>query len=226
MGLLTISGLIWVNRGIVRAVPTTVPVFSTAPATESIVQSPNHIEFPFVLGNAGLIVTNIVSFEGLLPGVTEDIYGDNILAIEVYNPKSSGIVNATITLTQDGNTFYFDLEYLPSGSKALILERNGHTLDSTVFESCECLQFSRGDFVSEIPGIQITEENGILTIQNLSDTVLPEVTLYYKQYTGGFYVGKAMSVQFDTLLPGEKLSQPVYGYAESYSRIAAIIPKQ
>ena len=143
----------------------------------------------------------------------------------MYNPKNSGIVSATVALTRGTETLYFDLEYLPGGSKALVLERNAKHMGSGTFDGCECSFFTRGNFTAEMPGIHFTEENGNLVLQNLSDTPLPAVTVYYKQHlpSDSFYVGKAMSVQFSPLLPGETQVQPAYGYAEGYSRIAAII---
>ena len=171
-------------------------------------------------------ITDIVSFEGFLPGEKEDIYGADIAALLVYNPRNTGIVSATITLTRDTETLYFDLEYLPGDSKALVLERNAKYAGEGTFDGCTCPSFVRGAFDAKIPGMQITEENGYLTVKNVSDSPLPSVTVYYKQYTpdDGFYIGKAMSVTFDALLPGKSQTRHAYGFAEDYSRIAAVIP--
>jgi len=225
VGFLLILGLVWMARGTVRAEPATPPIFSHTVPPE-ITQTPaKSLEFPVVLGNAGLIVTDIVSFEGILPGEKEEIYEVDVAALLVYNPRNTGIVSATITLTRGKEIFCFDLEYLPGGSKALVLERNAKYIGEGTFDRCECSCFERDDFGTNISALQITEQNGYLTAQNLSDAPLQGVTVYYKQYTpdDGFYVGKAMSVRFGPLLPGESQTRHAYGLTEDYSRIAAVI---
>lgn len=227
VGFILILGLIWLTGETVQAEQTNPPFFSTATTFKETHIYAKSVEFPVVLGNAGLIVTDIVSFEGILPGEQEEIYTVDAVALLVYNPTNTGIVSAAITLTRGAETLHFDLEYLPGGSKALVLERNANPIGNGVFDSCECSSFVVGSFTAEIPGIQIAEEGGNLILQNLSDTPLPAITVYYKQYTpeDDFYVGKAMSVRFAPMLPGETQAQPAYGYAEGYSRVAAIIAK-
>lgn len=226
VGFFLIWGLIWMTRGTVRAEPATLPVFTPAIPSETIQAVQNSMELPIVLGNAGLIVTDIISFEGTLPGEKEEVYQADVAALLVYNPQKTGIVSATISLTRGAEILYFDLEYLPGGSKALVLERNAKNAGEGKFDGCTCPSFVRGEFDTKIPGLQITEENGYLTVKNLSDSPLPPVTVYYKQYTpdDSFYVGKVMSVTFDPLLPGESQTRHAYGFAEDYSRIAAVVP--
>ncbi len=219
-------GLVWMSRGKVRAEPATLPVFSTTQPAETTQLPAQAIEFPCVLGNAGLIVTNIVSFEGLTPEDPQEEYVSDALALLIYNPGKVGIISASITLTRNEETLHFDLAYLPPGSRALVVERDRKSYGTAVFDSCQCEAFVKGDFTTELPDIRITAENGNLVVQNLSDTPLPGLTVYYKQYTpyDGFYVGgRAMSVHYAMLLPGETASQKAYGYATEFSRIAAVV---
>lgn len=226
VGLVLAAGLVWTAQGQVQAESVTLSIFSSTQPPETTEPPQKAIEFPCVLGNARLIVTDIVSFEGLTPESQQEIYVTDTLALLIYNPSKTGIVSATVTLTQGDKIWYFELSYLPAGSRVLVVERNHSAYEDGAFDSCQCEYFVKGDFATELPEVQITEENGNLSVKNLSDTPIPSLTVYYKAYTpyDDFYVGgRAMAVHFGFLRPGETATQKAYGYAKDYSRIAAVV---
>ena len=216
----------WMWRSNIQASTLPPTTSSTAVPSTSAPTTPVPVEFPCVLGNAGLIVTDIVSFEGITPESEEEEFVIDALALLIYNPGKTSFTTATITLSRGEETLYFDLEYLPAGSRVLVVERNHSPYGSGEFDSCECISFLPEAFPLSQSQLQITYQNGSLAVENVSDIPFSSVTIYYKAYSpqDNLYVGgKAMSVFFGSLQPGESKCLSAYGYAEPYSRITAVI---
>lgn len=180
------------------------------------------VEFPYVLRSAGLIVQHMAQYEGPFLEGDGEIPVSGVSALMIYNPKEQGILSAEVTVMRGGEVLEFSISFLPPKSRILVLEKNGKPYNKEPITQCICVSAVVANFAIQSAQLQITEENGQLQIQNLTEATLDQVMLYYKEYIteDDFYLGGCTrTAVIQSLEPGECRQLLPYGYAPGYSRV-------
>ena len=140
----------------------------------------------------------------------------NVLAMLVANTGTKFLDYAKISYNTGKGTAVFEVQGLPPGKMAWVLESNCMVLeDGMSFQLLECQSAFREDAVTNPPELEVSEDGNLLTLTNTSDKTLHNVTVYFKNFhTDGHYLGGiAYMLTFGTLEPGQTAHKlaPHYG---------------
>lgn len=160
------------------------------------------IAFPYLFDENRLEVTNIITFDG--PNTDNDNQmGENIAAIQLTNKSNEHLKNISIQLEmQDDQVYSFVIEELPAGKQVLALETDNKTYDGQT--KCKDVSFETSFTQDKTDQVSVRVEDSVLSIENTTDTVLKDVTVYYHCLADSFYFGgKVFKVTFPELLPNQ-----------------------
>jgi len=202
---------------------------TTTPEVVHTTQGEDVLEFPYVLGDAGLIVQHMAQYEGpfLEDGSQEPVA--EVAAVMISNPRRQGVCSAELVLWQGEERLEFSLTYLPPGSKVLVLEKNGKGYRKEPVAQCVCTAIVTGDFFEENEKITVVEQEEGLIVENRTQELAEKVTVYYKEYMfdGNYYLGgRTRTAVVEKLLPGERRQILPYGYAPGYSRVICALEEE
>ncbi|MCC8128773.1 MAG: MSCRAMM family adhesin SdrC [Clostridiales bacterium] len=170
------------------------------------------ISFPYTASEDELKLLAVYSYSGYyIEDGTEDAI-DSVAALEVKNTSSQAIEYAVITLTADGETLTFEVSLLPAGGTALVMEADKKSCSETAtftYEGSEIAALDAFDLCESQVSIT-TDENGAVTVTNVSGADISELRVFYKNQldTGEYVGGIAYTVKMEDLAAGE--SQTVY----------------
>lgn len=115
---------------------------------------------------------------------------ENVAVMLVTNTTERFLDFALLTFTVAGQEAQFQLTGLPAGASAWVLEKNRLTIEAGA-------EFVRGETTASfrqgaalLSGLATTLGDGSLTAENQTDTLMPEVYVYYKRlHTDGNFLG-------------------------------------
>ena len=229
MGTLLAAVFGWILRGPAAGQEVLRFYETTTPETVQTTQGENALEFPYVLGDAGLIVQHMAQYEGpfLEDGSQEPVA--EVAALMISNPRKQGVCSAELVLWQGQEQLVFAVTYLPPGGKVLVLEKNGKHYSKGPVTQCACTELQLGDFYEEKGQITVLEQQEVLIVENRMQKLAEKVTVYYKEYIfdGNYYLGgRTRTVVVEKLLPGERRQILPYGYAPGYSRVICALEEE
>ncbi|MBO5049388.1 MAG: hypothetical protein J6C41_03030 [Oscillospiraceae bacterium] len=182
------------------------------------------IIFPYTALDAGVIIENIGVYEGIFHEDDTNRQVFDVAAIMLCNSADRVISYIAVELKTDGGLYLFEGFMLPPKSRIFIPEKNAQKMIEKPILSCdinvEYLQNRADDAV-------LIEERDwdTLCITNLSDTVLPYLTIYYHHYLpeDGVYIGgKAFETTVWNLQPGVQTQLSPMFYCKGYSKITLV----
>lgn len=184
-------------------------VHGTSQETTTPQATPTHavVALPYTLPGSGLIVEDVLSYDGVYP---EDQSGDTvsqISALMLYNPSERMVDFGALALEKDGKQHYFFVYCLPPGGRCLILEKHRQPFTQGAITECRELSVRW-----EYQDLKREELNYLgfgqsLTIVNQTSRQQRHVTVWYKQYVHdkGYYLGGvAYSAHVFRLSPNEQ----------------------
>lgn len=150
----------------------------------------NEIQFPLVMEEGKLEVSNVFRFDGINPDCNNQ-EGSNIATIEVKNLSNIYLSKADITIkTYDGILLCFQITDLPAGKTAWVFASDNVSIGSDVMYSdivCEAIFDSDASMNDD--KISIFAEGTIVDLQNNTNTELKEIVVYYHSSLGEQYFG-------------------------------------
>ena len=140
----------------------------------------------------------------------------DVAAMLVANTGTKFLDYGTVTYDVGGRTAVFEVQGLPPGKMAWVLEANGMELsDGMQFKLLDCQTAFRDNAVTQTDLLEVSAEGQILTLTNTSDQTLQNVTVYFKNlHTDGHFLGGiAYMLYYGTLEPGQTVNKlgPHYG---------------
>lgn len=195
---------------------------SAAPSQIQLVQKES-LEFPFVVRGTGLIIQNLVNYEGVLIESDSDEPAGEVTALMVYNSSDKMILSAQLQLQQQERELRFSISWLPPHSKLLVLEQQGQAYENTPVNRCDCIDLETRELV--VTDIEVLEQPAGLIVKNLGEMTVRQVLIHYKQYIpqGDFYLGGiTKTAELLNLQAGEIRDLLPPGYAPGYSRVVAV----
>lgn len=183
---------------------------------------PLTLAFPCTVEGTDLQVLELVSYEGPFweDGSDEEVAG--IAALVVENTGILQLAQGAVILEWGSARMVFEMTTLPPGARALVLEKDRTAFRRDLPEGC--YGWSREEY-PEDNGAVVAREGNALTITNVTQSIVPFVTVSFKNYdTGsGIYIGGiTYTAQENLLLPGETRTIVPYHYACHYSRVINI----
>lgn len=185
-----------------------------------------YLELPYPVEGTSLIALYLAMYEGPYMEDGTDEYVAGVAAIALENPGEFGIECASIVLKWKNGEYVFEATCIPPKSSVLVLEKNRQMYMDAQWTRCygnqKVLQGSwngSGVFAADY-GL------GELTITNLSDEVIKNITIYHKSYLSppDIYVGGASYETYILqLMPGETIRVMPTHYAVGSSKITRIV---
>ena len=223
--LLMLAGaLLWTAAGQARDRQEVLQVFQPATEPAQTQSAPEKsLEFPVVVRSTGLIVQNLVNYEGVLLESDSEEPAGEIMALMVYNSTDQMILSAELQLQQQERELRFLITWLPPHSRLLVVEQRGQAYENTPVTRCSCLALKTRE--QGKPSVEVLEVPAGLSVKNLGETTARQVLVHYKQYIpqGDFYLGGiTKTAEILGLQAGESRDLLPPGYAPGYSRVVAV----
>ena len=148
--------------------------------------------FPYAIPNTSLTILSIASYDGIYLEDGSDSAVSGIYSIVIENTGSMDVEFARISLSCDGMPITFELSDLPSGATVVAQESRQTTYQDGVYQDCTA-DMAEIDVLEQSREQVLVQENedGSLTVLNLTDRLIPCVRVFYKFYMSeeDVYVG-------------------------------------
>lgn len=186
------------------------------------------ISLPYNFNNKYMEIVSIGKYSGKFIEDGSDINKENVLAIIVKNTSEEvidyGEINMKIKNKKDKLTF--KLTNLKPGACALVMESSG----SIGFNSDDkyVSLSAKSNMISELftmeSQIEVTSEDGKITIKNLSEENLNTVYVYYKTISPGdcYLGGITYRARFENMEAGQSVSTNTLHFYNSNSEILKV----
>lgn len=185
------------------------------------------ISFPCQIPGYGLTIERIAPYSGMFVEDGSNVQVQNVAMLLVYNDGDSPVEYAQISVVYGDQTLLFDITALPVGEKLVVQEKTGKTLPEGNADSASALVIQRADMQLSQSMIQVSDNgDNTLTIQNLTDEMIPTARVFYKYYMEDediFVGGIAFTVRISRLAAGASVTiQPAH-YTSQTSRVVMVL---
>lgn len=142
------------------------------------------------LGN-DLYITDIGNYTGIYMEDGSDEFVSDVMMIILKNENKNALQLARINLQYADFTANFEVTNLPAGESVVLLEKNRHEYvdDYYIHAKVENVAFFQDDMSLREDQVKLTGINGMITVENLTDEVLGEIYIYYKNSAVDLYYG-------------------------------------
>lgn len=183
---------------------------------------PVTLVFPYPVTGTTLHAVALVEYEGPFweDGSDEEVAG--IAALLVKNAGDLQIARGAVILEWEDKRMVFEMTSLPPGTQALVLEK-----DKAAFRQGapkKCYGWAREEYPEYNGAVQV-REGDVLTVINLTESVVPMVTVCFKNYDAAadmFIGGITYTAEARQLQPGECRTIAPYHYVCGNSRVVSI----
>lgn len=176
---------------------------TTKPSEGNAVQA-EPLSFPYAVPGTNLVIQKIDSYDGIYLEDGSDRSVTGIAAMVLVNNGTTGVEYANITMTQNGAQLQFKATAVPAGATVVVQENSAAAYSSASYYQCSADVAELEKFEMSSSLVKVEEnENGTLTITNLTDETIPCVRVFYKFamekgviYVGGItYTGKITELE-------------------------------
>lgn len=179
---------------------------SAGESSHPVAEEPKEVSFPYAIPGTNLILQNITSYDGIYleDGSDSDVGG--VAVAVIINNGTTDIEYAEVTVKEDGRDLRFELSGLPAGKSIVAQEMNRATYQMAVYKQCIGKVADQGSFELSASSVSVTDnEDGSLSVRNLTGTEIPCVRIFYKfyladeqTYVGGItYTAKIENLEAD-----------------------------
>lgn len=159
-------------------------------STEPVISEVQGLEFPLMLDSGKLEVTSLFQFDGFNPDCGDET-GKDIASILVKNTSDRHLERAAIVFTSSsGATWNFVLTDLPEGKTVMAFsQENASSSPGEVGIDATCdAVFSETASMCE-DRVAVSVEGTVITLQNKTAEVIPQLVLYCHASLGEEYFG-------------------------------------
>ena len=185
------------------------PQPTTVPPTTNVGISENEIGRTAFLGN-NLYITDIGNYNGAYMEDGSDEYVSEVMMIVLKNDSENALQLARISLEYSDFTAEFEATNLPAGESVVLLEKNRNKYVSGTYLNAKAdnVVFFQTPMSLKEDQVKLTGQNGSILVENLTDSPLGEVYIYYKNSaTDLYYGGITYRAKLEAgLKPGEEQS--------------------
>ena len=184
------------------------------------------IAFPCRVNPYGLVIEKIGNYTGKYVEDGSNTTVNGVAMILVRNESGHDIQYATLSMKYDDVTLLFEISALPAGGTAVVQEKARRGVPDGDPRACDALvvQQAQPGFTAE--QVSVTEnEDGSLTVTNLTDETIPALRVFYKYYLEEeqIYVGGiAFASKVTQLRPHSSATIRPTHYEKGSSRIVMV----
>ncbi len=187
----------------------------------------NVVSFPCTVEPYGLVIERMAPYTGKYVEDGTNTSATDVAMLLVHNQSGHPIEFASLTVEFEGVTLLFDISALPAGSKAVVQEKMRRAIPADQEPAaCKALVVQRAEQGFAADQVSVTEnEDGSLTVTNLTDETIPAIRVFYKYYLSDedIYVGGiAFSAKVTQLRPHSSITIRPTHYEKGSSRIVMV----
>lgn len=162
--------------------------------------------FPMLVDSERLEVTAVFGYTGMNPDA-ENVYAENIAAIQLKNKSGQYVKKAQITLTlSNGDVLNMELEDIPAEMEALAFEIDNKDYDDH-YRIEEISVQSEYEAEKEMTEVSYKINGNQILVKNLTNEKINNVTIdYHCAIDGIYYGGKAFHLQAGEIEAGGEVS--------------------
>lgn len=210
------------------ALPTSTPQGGSA--TVPTVQDPDTgkavIEFPCRVDPYGLVIQRLAPYTGKYVEDGSNTTANGVAMILVRNESGHPIQFASLAMKFEDTTLLFEISALPAGGSAVVQEKMRRGIPAGDPMTCEAQVIQQAEQGFAADQVSVTEnEDGSLTVTNLTDTTIPAIRVFYKYYLTDeqIYVGGiAFTAKVSQLRPHSSYTIRPTHYEKGASRIVMV----
>lgn len=158
--------------------------------TKPVIPEVKELEFPLMLDSGKLEVTSLFQFDGFNPDCGDET-GKDIASILVKNTSDRHLERAAIVFTSSsGATWNFVLTDLPAGKTVMAFSQENASAspgEVGIDATCDAV-FSETASMCE-DRVAVSVEGTVITLQNKTAEVIPQLVLYCHSSLGEEYFG-------------------------------------
>ena len=163
-----------------------VPLDPTEATTGIVLTPTDEVE----LGSE-LYITDIGQYTGIYMEDGKDDFVTGIMMVVLNNRSQQDLQLARIALTYEGFTANFEVTNLPAGQSVVLLEKNRQACPDQTHSSATVsnLAFFQAPMGLRQDRVKLTEGEGTITVENLTDAPMTEIYIYYKNSASDILYG-------------------------------------
>lgn len=142
------------------------------------------------LGNH-LYITDMGKYTGIYMEDGSDEFVSDVMMVILKNEGESALQLARINLQYSDFTANFEVTNLPAGESVVLLEKNRHAYveESYIRATVENLTFFQEAMSLREDQVKLSGVNGAITVENLTDQVMGDIYVYYKNSATDLFYG-------------------------------------
>lgn len=184
------------------------------------------VTFPYEFSDKKIIVRDIRMYEGVFVEDGSDEEIQNVAAVILENKSDKALELIKMTIYQGDEVLNFTAANVPSGSTVIAQEEHRKEFQKENYADCSVQVAYLDEFPMEDDKIEIVEnENGSLTVKNISGEDIPCVRIFYKYYleSENVYVGGiTYNVKLNDLKKDNELTIRPSHYAAGKSKVVMV----
>ena len=184
------------------------------------------IAFPCRVNPYGLVIEKIGNYTGKYVEDGSNTTVNGVAMILVRNESGHDIQYATLSMKYDDVTLLFEISALPAGGTAVVQEKARRGVPDGDPRACDALVVQQAQPGFAADQVSVTEnEDGSLTVTNLTDETIPAIRVFYKYYLEEeqIYVGGiAFASKVTQLRPHSSATIRPTHYEKGSSRIVMV----
>ncbi|MBE6924447.1 MAG: hypothetical protein E7466_04315 [Ruminococcaceae bacterium] len=159
----------------------------------------------------GLVFVEYSSFSGAFPEDGSGRKVSGVAAMLIRNDSGRFLDHVLVDCKIGSSNGTFKVTGLAPKASVWVLEQSGRQITAEdTFHVTGIRDWAfRDTYTSATDQLKVTTNNGMVTVQNLSENPLHNVCIYYKNLhtDGNFFGGITYLLSFDALEPGQSLSK-------------------
>lgn len=181
------------------------------------------ISFPCQIPEYGLTIEKMAPYSGMFVEDGSNANSQNVAMLLVKNNGDFPVEYTQIRVMCGQEELFFDISALPEGEQLVVQEKTGKALPESKATSASALVVQRANMEMSENKIRVTDNgDNTLTIQNLTNEVIPTVRVFYKYYMEDeklFVGGIAFTVRISRLGAGASVTIQPSHYTSQTSRV-------
>ena len=181
--------------------------------------------FPMQVPGTTIVIRNLVNYEGEYMEDGNLTFEKNLAAVCLENQGEDGIECARVILHWENGAYVFDVDMLPAGAGAIVLEKYRSPYDDHQWTSCVGVQKCTTTSWMNVPALIMPLGPTKIHLENPTETTLRNMTLYYKHYLPSDRLlvgGIVYAIKVGDLLPGAAVSLEPERFSWGGSQIVRI----
>ena len=200
----------------------TIPV-ETDPATGES----TGLQFPCRVEGYDLVIEKLAPFSGSFVEDGSNGQIENVAMLLVRNEGDFPVEYTRLSVKYGEETLLFDISALPVGESVVVQEKEGKKIPEGVVDASEALVVQRAELEMSQDQVSVTDNgDNTLTIQNLTDKMIPTIRVFYKYHMDEediFVGGIAFTVRVTRLAAGASITIQPSHYTSETSRVVMVL---